>query len=125
MKTLLIVLVTILSSFTFFAQDPNNDGNLKESEEIEIRLIISEDHSRNILICPIECYLYNRTLHFNFYENLGNTTIIVRGANNNEVRNVDSTDSFLEINMFNFNNGIYSIEIIAENGDIYTGEFQL
>ena len=124
MKTLLFVLVTLLSSFTLFAQDPNNDGNLKESEEIEIRLIISEDHSRNILICPIECYLYNRTLHFNFYENLGNTTIIVSGVNSYEVKNVDSTEGFFEIDMVNCNSGAYSIEIIAENGDIYNGEFQ-
>ena len=122
MKKLLLFGLLLFISFVMLAHNPNSDDNIKPIEFIKET---TQNPPRNIFISPIECYLYNRTLHFNFYENLGNTTIIVSGVNNNEVRNVDSTDSFLEINMFNFNNGIYSIEIIAENGDVYIGEFQL
>lgn len=122
MKTLLFIVVSLFSGITLFAQEPKKENSVTS---VEINRKEYQNPPRGLLIVPIECYLNNRTLHFSFYENLGNTTIIVRGANNNEVRNVDSTDSFLEINMFNFNNGIYSIEIIAENGDVYIGEFQL
>ncbi len=92
---------------------------------VEIFKQTNQNPPRGLLIVPIECYLYNRTLHFSFYENLGNTTIIVRGANNNEVRNVDSTDDYLEFNLSNYDNGEYYIEIITENGDVYIGHFNL
>lgn len=122
MKKLLFIAIMLLLGVTTYARSPINSDN---KAIVEIKKQKNENSPRGLLIVPIECYLYNRTLHFNFYENLGNTTIIVSGVNSYEVKNVDSTDSFLEINMFNFNNGIYSIEIIAEKGDVYIGEFQL
>ncbi|MBR2638450.1 MAG: DUF3244 domain-containing protein [Bacteroidaceae bacterium] len=125
MKTLLFIVVSLFSGITLFAQEPIKDEDLKKSEEIEIRLIIIEDHSRNIQVSPIECYLFSRILYFSFTENLGNSTIIVCGANNNEVKNIDSTDDYLEFNLSNYDNGEYYIEIITENGDVYIGHFNL
>ena len=107
---------------TNYARIPITDETTKN---VEIKIVVREDHSRNIQVSPIECYLSSRILYFSFTENLGNSTIIVCGANNNEVKNIDSTDDYLEFNLSNYDNGEYYIEIIAENGDVYIGHFNL
>ena len=92
---------------------------------VEIFKQSNQDTPRGLFVVPIECYLLSRILYFSFTENLGNSTIIVCGANNNEVRNIDSTDDYLEFNLSNYDNGEYYIEIITENGDVYIGHFNL
>ena len=122
MKKSLFIALMLLCWTTNYARIPITDETAKN---VEIKIVVREDHSRNIQVSPIECYLSSRILYFSFTENLGNSTIIVCGANNNEVKNIDSTDDYLEFNLSNFDNGEYYIEIITENGDVYIGHFNL
>ena len=52
-------------------------------------------------------------------------TIVISGASNRMVVNAESTDEMVEIDISACENGCYTIEIITENQDIYTGEFIL
>ena len=52
-------------------------------------------------------------------------TIVISGASNRMVVNAKSTDEMVEIDINDCENGYYTIEIITENQDTYTGEFIL
>ena len=80
---------------------------------------------RDIFIPPLECHLYNRAIFLSLFEDLGDLTIVISGANSRIVVNAESTYEMVEIDINDCENGYYTIEIITENQDTYTGEFIL
>lgn len=122
MRNVLFVSLLLFSGMSLFAR------NCIDEEKAKI-IELSTEHKgellRDIFIPPLECYLYNRAIFLSLFEDLGDLTIVISGANSRIVVNAESTDEMVEIDISDCENGCYTIEIITENQDIYTGEFIL
>lgn len=121
MRNVLFVLLLLFSGVSLFPRDCIDEEHF-ERVEFE-RKNNNSGYPRNIP--PLECYLYNRAIFLSLFEDLGDLTIVISGASNRMVVNAESTDEMVEIDISDCENGCYTIEIITENQDTYTGEFIL
>ena len=123
MRNVLFVLLLLFSGMSLFARNCIDEEHLVN---IEVSKNKKENVTpRDIFIPPLECHLYNRAIFLSLFEDLGDLTIVISGANSRIVVNAESTDEMVEIDINDCENGYYTIEIITENQDTYTGEFIL
>lgn len=82
---------------------------------------------RGVVIIPLEAYYQGETIFLDFTHNVGDVEVSVRNTTigNNWSGTVDSADGMGQISIANGGAGSYSVEIVTEYGECFTGSFNL
>lgn len=131
MKTLLFLLVLVFYSPNIIFGYPQKDSTELESNRRKVLLkgkgLSKGGIVRTPITYPVEVFVDNNTLYFNFSSKLSNVVITVVDVSNNEVIYVEafSESSYkMTIDMKLENARCYEIEILSEHYDLI-GSFEL
>ena len=82
---------------------------------------------RGVVIIPLEAYYQGETIFLDFTHNVGDVEVSVRNTTigNSWSGTVDSADGMGQISIANSGAGSYSVEIVTEYGECFTGSFNL
>ncbi len=86
---------------------------------------IPKGEPRHIVFSPIECYYYSGVLYFMFSNDMGNVEISVTSETNTWMKTMETSDGMGEICISDGCAGSYTIEIVTEYGECFTGNFRL
>ena len=116
-----ILLVFGLSISMVAATDDNSTPRLP----IEIIKKESPNQPRHLTSNFLECYYYSGVLYFMFSSDIGDVEISVISETNTWMKTMETSDGMGEICIANGGAGSYSVEIVTEYGECFTGNFEL
>lgn len=116
----------LILSMMFFLLNAQTDSEKDKTESVIINIPIDKvkkDRSTEILL--FSAYYYNRYIHLCNNSDSNALITITNNATGDLIEDYCPYNSTIRISLTAPHEGNYSIEIIAENGDVYIGEFQL
>ncbi|MBR4997605.1 MAG: DUF3244 domain-containing protein [Bacteroidaceae bacterium] len=116
-----ILLVFGLSISMVAATDDNSTPRLP----IEIIKKEIPNQPRHLTSNFLECYYYSGVLYFMFSSDIGDVEISVISETNTWMKTMETSDGMDEICIANGGAGSYSVEIVTEYGECFTGNFEL
>ena len=125
--SLLMGLVMVGNVQSAYAEDfeipENQTGPIILTQEGMID--VSDD--RGVVIIPLEAYYQGETIFLDFTYNVGNVVVSVRNTTTGNCWSgtVNSADGMGEISISDGGVGSYTIEIVTEYGECFTGNFRL
>ncbi len=125
--SLLMGLVMVGNVQSAYAEDfeipENQTGPIILTEEG----MIDGSDDRGVVIIPLEAYYQGETIFLDFTYNVGNVEVSVRNTTTGNCWSgtVNSADGMGEISISDGGAGSYSVEIITEYGECFTGNFRL